>query len=143
MPPTLEAIAHPENICLAFLKASRGKKGRPEAVRWRQELHRNVDTLGQQILRGKLDVGHYRFFTVYDPKRREICAASFGERVLHHAMMNICEPELERWAIFDSYACRKGKGQHKAILRAQTFSRKASWYLKLDIKKYLGLTPDI
>ncbi len=82
------------------------------------------------------DIGHYRFFTVRDPKVRTICAASFPERVLHHAIMTICEPVLETYAIFDSYACRKGKGNRRALQRAGEFARKNGWYLKLDISKY-------
>ena len=73
---------------------------------------------------------------VYDPKPRMICAAAFPERVLHHAIMNICEPVFERYAIFDSYACRKGKGGDRALQRGQYFSRRYGWYLKLDIRKY-------
>ena len=76
------------------------------------------------------------FFVVRDPKVRTICAASFPERVLHHAIMNICEPYLDSYAIYDSYACRKGKGNRKALARAQQFARKYPWYLKLDIAKY-------
>ncbi len=43
------------------------------------------------------------FFTIHDPKRRTICAASFRERVLHPAIMNICEPYFERYQIQLSY----------------------------------------
>ncbi len=50
--------------------------------------------------------------------------------------MNSCEPVLERYAIYDSYACRKGKGTTKALERARAFSRKNGWYLKLDIRLY-------
>lgn len=75
-------------------------------------------------------------FRCGDPKPRSICAASFPERVLHHAVMNVCEPILEAHAVFDSYACRKGKGNRKALARAQQFSRRSPWYLKLDIRKY-------
>jgi RNA-directed DNA polymerase len=68
-------------------------------------------------------VGNYRYFTVHDPKKRTICAAQFRERVLQHALMNLCEPVLERAAIFDSYACRKGKGQLLAVRRAESYAR--------------------
>ena len=64
-------------------------------------------------------VGDYHLFQVFDPKERTICAASFRERVLHHAVMNVCEPVLERAAVFDSYACRKGKGRLPAVERAR------------------------
>jgi hypothetical protein len=50
--------------------------------------------------------------------------------------MNVCEPLLEAYAIFDTYACRKGKGNRKALARAQHFARRHNWYLKLDIRKY-------
>jgi len=67
--------------------------------------------------------GGYHYFTVHDPKERTICAARFRERVLHHALMNVCEPVLERAAVFDSYACRRGKGQLAAVRRAESYAR--------------------
>ena len=62
-----------------------------------------------------------------------ICAAAFPERVLHHGIMNLCEPVLEQAAIFDSYACRKGKGKLAAIDRVRGFCRTYPWYLKMDV----------
>jgi hypothetical protein len=87
-------------------------------------------------LSGSVDVGDYHTFTIHDPKERTICAASFRERVLHHALMNVCEPVLERAAIFDSYACRKGRGQQVAVRRAMSYARGNGWFLKMDIRKY-------
>ncbi len=129
-------IADPDNLRLAFLKASRGKQQRAEVVVFRCDFEENIATLHNQLISGGLDIGNYYFFHVNDPKRRLICAASFPERVLHHAIMNVCEPVLERYAIYDSYACRRGKGLKKAIQRCQYFSRRQNWFLKLDINKY-------
>ena len=129
-------IAEPENLRLAFMKSTRGKCHKPDVIAYRAHLDKNLQTLRNQLLARDVDVGHYHFFTVHDPKERVICAASFPERVLHHAVMNICEPVLERFAIHDSYACRKDKGMHMAVHRAQTFTRRNPWYLKLDIQKY-------
>ncbi|RKX33869.1 MAG: hypothetical protein DRP64_20570, partial [Verrucomicrobia bacterium] len=52
-----------------------------------------ITTGGRQFVDWTADypVGHYTRFTIYDPKEREICAAAFPERVLHHALMNVCE----------------------------------------------------
>jgi len=50
--------------------------------------------------------------------------------------MNVCEPVFEQYLIHDCYACRKGKGMHAAVLRAQEFSCRFPWFLKLDIRKY-------
>ncbi len=131
-----EQISEPDNLRRAFLKASRGKRDRSEVIHYRADLSNNLARLHRDLLAEQVQIGDYRFFKVYDPKERTICAAAFSERVLHHAVMNVVEPHLERYAIFDSYACRRGKGQHAALERAQRFSRKYGWYLKLDIRKY-------
>lgn len=55
--------------------------------------------------------------------------------------MNILEPELERFQIHDSYACRTGKGTDAALQRALYFSRRNSHFLKLDIRKYFDSIP--
>ena len=54
--------------------------------------------------------GPYRTFTIYEGKTRQISAAPFRDRVVHHALTGVLEPIFERSFIFDSYACRKGKG---------------------------------
>ena len=125
-----------ENLDKAFRKAARGKRHRPEVAAFQADFDANIRRLRDQLLAHEPDIGHYRFFTVRDPKVRTICAASFPERVLHHGIMNICEPVLDRYAIFDSYACRKGKGNRKGLARAGKFARSHPWYLKLDIAKY-------
>jgi len=129
-------IADMENLRLAFWKAAKGKRGRQEVVAFSRDLETNLGQIRRQLLAHEPDIGHYRFFEVYDPKHREICAASFPERVLHHAVMNLCEPVLDRCAIFDSYACRKNKGNRKAIAKAKNFAGKNAYYLQLDIHKY-------
>lgn len=129
-------IAEPDNLRLAFKKAVRGKSDRREVIDFRNNLDDNLAWMRTELLTGDIRIGPYRFFTIKDPKERVICAAPFRDRILHHAIMNICEPELERYSIHDSYACRPGKGQHRALKRAQHFSRRTTWYLKLDIRKY-------
>jgi hypothetical protein len=70
-----------------------------------------------------------------------ITAPCFEERVLHHAIMNVCEPAMDRWLIDDTFACRLGKGREAAIQRAQGFTRQAEWFLKLDVRKYFDSVP--
>lgn len=129
-------IAEPQNLRLAFVKAAKGKQARTEVVEYRERLEENLALLRNQLLEGRVELGCYRFFYVHDPKKRLICAASFAERVLHHAVMNLCEPVFEAYSIDDSFACRRGKGQQRAINRAQQFARRYPWYLKLDIARY-------
>lgn len=132
----LESIADPENLRLAFWKARKGKEGKTEVAEFRKCLEKNLLTIREELLTGKVEIGNYQYFTIYDPKERLICAASFRERVLHHALMNVCHANFEKYQIFDSYASRIGKGTYAAIERATNFQKKYKWFLKLDVRKY-------
>jgi hypothetical protein len=83
-----------------------------------------------------MEFGCYRFFKVHDPKTRQICAAAFRERVAHHALINICGPMLDRSQIRHSYACRKGKGQHRALEQAARWACHHMFYLKMDVARF-------
>src|ERR1019366_5854029 len=69
--------------------------------------------------------GAYRSFFIYEPKKRQISAAPYRDRVVHHALTGVLEPIFERSFIADSYACRKGKGTHAAVDRCQQFARRS------------------
>lgn len=129
-------IADPENLRLAYWKAQRGKSRKKEVLEFAGNLDQNLIQIREGILSGKIEIGNYHYFTIFDPKQRRICAASFPERVLHHAIMNVCHQYFEKYQIFDSYASRKEKGTYKALERAQYFHKRNQWYLKLDVRKY-------
>ncbi len=132
----IEQIADADNLRLAFWKASKGKRGSIHVLRFRDDLDANVRRLRDQLLSGPIGWGPYHRFYVEDPKKRLICAPPLRDQVAHHAMMNVCEGEFERYQIYDSYACRKGKGLDAAVARARRFSRTGDWYLKLDVRRY-------
>ena len=134
----IELIAEPDNLRLAFVKARRGKTASREVVEMTRGLDRQLLQLRQEIRSGELQLGAYRRFIIREPKRREICAGPFRDNVLHHAMMNVCHPDFERHQIYDSYACRTGKGTHAAVQRAQRFSRRYAYYLKLDVRNFFA-----
>ena len=136
-----EKVVDPENLRLAFWKASRGKRHRPDQRAFAENLSVELERMRSGFLSGDYPVGHYTCFTICDPKEREICAAAFPERVLHHALMNVCEPHFEKWLIHDIYVCRKNKGQFKAVRRAQEFSRQNEWFLKADVRKFFDSIP--
>ncbi|MCY2967454.1 MAG: reverse transcriptase/maturase family protein [Planctomycetota bacterium] len=92
--------------------------------------------LQDELRTGTWQPGAYYNFRIRDPKPRLISAAPFRDRVVHHAVVNVLEPLFERRFIHDSYACRKGKGTHRAWRRAQYFLRRYPFYLKTDIVKF-------
>ena len=135
------AVVARENLVDAFHKAAKGKRGKIEVRRFSQNLDAELVRLRGQLMDRSFDTGHFHVFKVFDPKERTIHAARFPERVFHHALMNVCEPYLDRRSIFHSYACRKGKGRLAAIDAAAAAARRAPWYLKLDIRKYFESIP--
>lgn len=129
-------IADPDNLRLAFWKARKGKEEKEEVIDFRKNLDANLLSLRNELLNGTVEVGNYHYFTIHDPKERLICAASFPERVLHHAIMNICHAYFEKFQVFDSYATRLKKGQYAALERAKLYSAKYQWFCKLDVCKF-------
>ena len=92
-----------DNLYLAYYKANKGKTFDVGAMNYRKNLHANISLLQEQLFSGNVSVGNYHYFTICDPKVRLICAADFSERVLHHALMNICHPYFERQLIFNNH----------------------------------------
>jgi RNA-directed DNA polymerase len=129
-------ICELDNLYLAFWKARKGKNGVSYVEDFRDELEINLLKLSGELRSGQISVGRYHYFKIYDPKERTICAANFEERVLHHALMNVCHPVFEKYQIHDSYASRKGKGQYEALERAKYFQNNHSWFIKLDVRKF-------
>lgn len=129
-------VADPDNLRLAFWKAQKGKSFKANVIGYKNMLDSNLMNLREEILSANVVVGNYSYFTIFDPKERTICAADFHERVLQHALMNVCHDVFDRYQICHSYASRKGKGTYAAIEQAKKNQRKFKWYLKLDIRKY-------
>lgn len=132
----IHRIADIDNLSLAFVKACRGKQGKHEVAVYRARLEENLSELRSQILSGNVDVGHYTYFTIRDPKERVICAAPFRERVLHNALMNVCHEYFDRSLIDSTYATRPGKGVYSALDKAKSAFGKYEWSVKLDYRKY-------
>ncbi len=129
-------IVEPDNLALAYAKACRGKRETQAVRAFALNLDSNLAVLRDRLLQAHVTWGPYVFFTIHDPKERIISAARFEERVLQHAIMNVLDPVFERHAIHHSYACRKGKGTQRAVLRAFDWTRSRSHFLKLDVRKY-------
>ena len=132
----IKKIADPDNLRLAFWKAKKGKSVNQQMLLYQNNLDSNLHELRESLLNGNVSVGNYNYFTIFDPKERVICAAAFGERVLHHALMNVCHANFERFQIFHSYASRIGKGTYAALEQARIYQKRYAWFLKLDIRKY-------
>lgn len=132
-----DSIVDRENMRLAVFKAMKGKRHRSDVREWVANIDSNLNRVTEQLLSQTFPVGRAHQFVIYDPKERIITAACFEERMVHHAIMNVCEPYLDNIQIFDSYACRKGKGRLVCLERVGVFASQYQWFYKLDIRKFL------
>lgn len=131
-----DQITRFENLLLAARKAAQGKRDRATVARFEFHLEQELLILQETLQEGSYQPGAFFTFEIHDPKRRRICAAPFRDRVVHHAVCNVLEPVFEKRLIFDTYACRPGKGTHAAIERVQRFARRHGYFLKCDIRKF-------
>jgi len=125
-----------DNLMLAARRAQRGKRYRPDVLRFNRRLEDHLHGLSRDLASGSWSPSPHRHFLIHDPKTRWISAAPYPDRVVHHAICNVIEPEIDRRLIFDCWANRKGKGSHRAVLRYQRFAAGSRYALKVDIRKY-------
>jgi RNA-directed DNA polymerase len=127
-----------ENLLLAAQKALKGKKHKAPGAAFYFDLEKEILALQEELTSKEYIPRPLTFFFISEPKRRKIGKADFRDRVVHHAVCNILEPLVEKSYIYHSYACRKGKGTHRALRQAQLFCRQYKYFLKGDIKKYFA-----
>lgn len=135
-------ITETENLYRAYRQAAKGKKYTKQHLLFRQHLAANIAYLRNSIQSGEYHPGEPDVFEVFEPKKREIVALPFVDRVAQHALCNVIEPIFEKVFLPQSFACRAGKGTHAAAIAVQAELRRMSkvhrdiWVLKTDFSKY-------
>lgn len=133
---SIAEVADLHNLAAAFHAAARGKRGRGDVEAFRGNLDRELASMQAGLLNGTIPLGRMRCFHIRDPKPRIIHAPCFQERVLHQAVMARVGPVLDRALVFDTYACRVGKGTLAAVQRVQVHAGRSPWYAQIDIRSY-------
>ena len=138
------------NICIeladlfeAYADCRTNKRNTMNALSFELDYEHELINLYEDINTGHYQTGRSIAFIVDKPVKREIFAADFRDRVVHHLIINKLNPLFEKTFIYDSYACRKGKGTHLGIQRIDRFIRQCSlnyttdcYVLKLDIQGF-------
>lgn len=133
-----EGLTSFANLLAAAQGAAAGKRNRPDVAAFLMDLETELVQLRRELLDGSYQPGPYHTFRIRDPKPRTISAAPFRDRVVHHALTNILEPIFELRFSNQSFACRNGKGTHKALAVAREGARRFPYVLKLDVRKYFA-----
>ncbi|MDL2005825.1 reverse transcriptase/maturase family protein [Vibrio parahaemolyticus] len=139
-----EQIIQFENLMAAAHDAQKGKRFKAPVMRYMSNVEENLINTQNHLIWGSYVPSQHRRFCVYEPKMRTISAPPFHDRVVHHAIHRVIEPIIDKRFIFDSYACRVGKGTHSAADRVQRFIRIVKknngkvFALKADISKFFN-----
>ena len=127
----------------AYYSCRKNKRNTLNALAFELNLEEELIKLKEALENGTYTISSSIAFTVDKPVKREIFAANFRDRVVHHFLIQKMNAVFEKHFIYDSYACRKAKGTHFGIGRVDGFIRKCSknytqdcYVLKLDIKGF-------
>ena len=126
-----------ENIELAYKNARRNKTWQRQVQRIDKDKDYFLKQLQESLINHTFKTAKYKTRTIYEPKKRLIYILPFyPDRIVQHAIVNVLSPIWEKLFIYDSYACRKGKGQHKGSRRCMQFAKKYEYCLQFDISKF-------
>jgi hypothetical protein len=132
-----------EEIYRSYLECRKNKRNTVNALAFEAALFDNLHRLREELAAGTYRPSRSICFVARQPKLREIFAADFRDRVVHHLLVRRLEPRFDVRFVHDSFACRRGKGTHAAVDRLQRFARRVTRngtlhgrYLQLDIKGF-------
>ena len=132
----------------AYREARQGKRMTLDEHNFEINEIRNIINLRDSILDRSYEPGRGIAFVVRKPVIREIFAAPFRDRVVHHFLYNLVGDWWDRRLIYDCYSCRVGKGTWFGVKRAAGHIRKVSqnytketYIIKLDIRGYFMSLP--
>ncbi len=140
-----------QNLYKAYLDCRRHKRKTYHAAKFEINFESELLKLEEELQNHTYELGRSICFVVEEPTLREVFAATFRDRVVHHLLYNFLEPVFEPIFIAQSYACRKEKGIHQSLNDLQKYLRKVTqnhrrkaYYLHLDIKGFfMSLSKEI
>ena len=132
-----------DELVQAYLDCRRSKRNSASALAFEQHLERNLCRLHEQLLAGTYRPGRSICFVVTRPKAREVWAADFRDRIVHHLLYNRVAPRFHASFTADSCACIPGRGTLYGAMRLehQVRSVTRNWslpahYLKCDCANF-------
>ena len=132
-----------EELVVAYLDCRKNKRNTHTAVAFEQDLERNLTRLYGELADGSYQPGQSICFIITRPKAREVWAADFRDRIVHHLLYNRISPRFYASFIADTCACIPGRGTLYAAERLEAKIRsitqnwtRPAWYLKCDLANF-------
>lgn len=132
-----------DNLLLAYKEAKTGKSYSSSFLEFKEYYLANLRDLQHRLKFRKWKPDPQLTFYIQDPKTRLISCQSFRDRVLHHALIQVVGPILDKAMMPQVYACRIGLGTHKCVTRVQQMLRQNpdKWILHIDFSKFFPTIP--
>jgi len=131
------------DLYAAFICAKRHKAKKPYVLHFERNLKENIESLCDDLWMRRYKPEPSTCFVIQRPKKREVFAAQFRDRIVHHLYYNYTHELFERTFIQDTYSCIPGRGTHYGIERMEQHIRQEShnwqrpcYALKIDIRGY-------
>ena len=127
-----------QNVYKAYIACRQNKRNTINALKFEHNLIENLWDLSHALQNRSYKVGTSICFLASSPKLREVFAADFKDRVVHHILIDKIEEMYEKKFIYDVYNNRKSRGIHQAKKRVAGWmqSDPNGYYLQLDIKGF-------
>lgn len=131
-----------ENLRLADINARRHKAHYRAIQAHDRHAERDLQALHEALLNHTFHTSQYTVFKVFEPKERDIYRLPYyPDRILHHAVMQVCEPIWLKILPHNTFSCIKGRGidacaQHVEKIIYKHASSPCLYCLKIDIRKY-------
>jgi retron-type reverse transcriptase len=127
----------------AYFDCRQNKRNSASALAFEQDLERNLGKLYDDLQDGSYKPGRSICFVITRPKPREVWAADFRDRIVHHLFYNRIAPRFYASFIADSCACIPERGTLYAARRLESKIRsitlnwgRPAYYLKLDLANF-------
>ena len=131
------------DLYIAYYDAARHKHKMAYVQKFERNLAENLKELCDDLLNRRYKALPSKCFVIDYPKKREVFAAMFRDRIVHHLYFRYTHQLFERTFIADSYSCIEGRGTHYGVDRLRQHIRRASlnwsqpcYAMNLDIRGY-------
>jgi len=132
-----------QEVLKAYLDCRSNKRNKPTSIEFEQLQDDELPRLTHELNTGEYQIGRSTCFAITKPKFREVWAAEFRDRIVHHVIINRIQHQFQKQFIHDSYACIKGRGSlhgarriHKKMRQASENWTKKANYLQADIANF-------
>lgn len=132
-----------EKLFKAYLDCRKHKRSTINALMFEYNLEQNLLKLYEDLISGEYEIGKSICFIVLYPKPREVWAADFRDRIVHHLIYNEIKDRFYNRFIKDTYSCIPERGTTNAVKTVKKHAAsvtenytRTAYFLKAYLKNF-------